>query len=134
MISLLGHFGSLVGGSICSKQIQRAVTGTSSKSFQIARILARIPCLAAQRSVSEPVRNDVAGPDAHAEAHESYMSAVARTGPQKRTPLQGLFDDHNSHGPPVDHQSTWTAGRLPQSSIIKGLKLSPTIRAPGMHA
>ena len=86
--NLLQRFGSLVGGP------------------------------AGHRSILESVRKDAAGPDAHAEAHDSYMSAVAHTGPQKRTPLQGLFDDHDSNGPPVDHQSTWAAGRLAQQCVI----------------
>ena len=87
--------------------------------YSLSDQLPRNTCLAAQRSTLESVRKDAAGPDAHAEAHDSYMSAVAHTGPQKRTPLQGLFDDHDSNGPPVDHQSTWAAGRLAQPCMIE---------------
>ena len=50
------------------------------------------------------------------------MSAVAHTGPQKRTPLQGLFDDHDSNGPPKDHQSTWAAGDKNTKAIGEALK------------
>ena len=66
--------------------------------------------------------NDAAGPGAHAEAHDSYMTAVASTGPQKRTPLQGLFDDHDSNGPPTDHQSTWAAGDKNTKALSEALR------------
>ena len=65
---------------------------------------------------------DAAGPGAHAEAHDSYMTAVASTGPQKRTPLQGLFDDHDSNGPPTDHQSTWAAGDKNTKALSEALR------------
>ncbi len=50
------------------------------------------------------------------------MSAVASTGPQKRTPLQGLFDAHDSNGPPTDHQSTWAAGDKNTKALSEALR------------
>ncbi|CAL5219904.1 g1831 [Coccomyxa viridis] len=67
-------------------------------------------------------RDSTHGPGAHAEAHDSFMTAVASTGPQKRTPLQGLFDDHDSNGPPTDHQSTWAAGDKNTKALSEALR------------
>lgn len=50
------------------------------------------------------------------------MSAVAHTGPQKRTPLQGLFDDHDSNGPPTDSQSTWGVGDKNTEALGEALR------------
>ena len=50
------------------------------------------------------------------------MTAVASTGPQKRTPLQGLFDNHDSNGPPTDHQSTWAAGDKNTKALSEALR------------
>ena len=50
------------------------------------------------------------------------MSAVAHTGPQKRTPLQSLFDDHDSNGPPTDGQSTWSSGDKNTKALSEALR------------
>ena len=54
------------------------------------------------------------------------MSAVAHPGTQKRTPMQGLFDDRDSNGPPTgppsDHQSTWAAGDKNTKALSEALR------------
>ena len=36
--------------------------------------------------------------------------------------MQGLFDDHDSNGPPTDHQSTWAAGDKNTHALSEALR------------